>query len=568
MPRLDVIPRPLCRLIALLACGLALFVSECLAGSPSSRAADSPAPRQLWIYCPTNLLVDENIDNLEKLFRRGVKVGYTHVLLADSKFGHLDDLPAPDRYFRNVERLKRIAAELKIELVPAVFPIGWSNDLLYHDPNLAEGLPVRDQLFVVHGGEARLAADPPVSLPGGDFTEANFKKWTWKDDTVVHDQGSARITDPNGRNCRIVQTVKVSPFRQYRIRVRIKTQGFEGAPEVKVIGRDKTLDFNDLGVKPTQNWTWHYVVFNSLENDQVNVYFGCWGGGHGSLWFADAKLEEVGLLNELRRPGAPLVVRKDGDPAATSLVEGSDFETVADPHLGNNPWRGEYDLSHEPPLIHTKLPDGTRLRVSYYHPMIIYGGSVMIALSEPKTMELLRDQAKHVIATFGAKSYFMSHDEIRLFNWDAASERRHLDAGAVLAENVRTCTKILHELAPQADVYTWSDMFDPYHNAHKDYYLVRGDIAGSWEGLDPKTIIANWNFDHRDESLKFFADRGHRQLIAGYYDRPPENVRKWLDSAMKVKGVQSVMYTTWSNNYSDLERFAEIVKQHPWWTQK
>jgi hypothetical protein len=115
-------------------------------------------------------------------------------------------------------------------------------------------------------------------------------------------------------------------------------------------------------------------------------------------------------------------VRRDGDQEAKVLEEGRDFERVVDPRLGNNPWAGEYDVWHEPPTVHTKLPDGTRLRVSYYHPMIIYGGSVMIALSEPRTMELLRDHARRVHTGFGAKSYFMEHDEIRLFNWEDASE--------------------------------------------------------------------------------------------------------------------------------------------------
>ena len=192
--------------------------------------------------------------------------------------------------------------------------------------------------------------------------------------------------------------------------------------------------------------------------------------------------------------------------------------------------------------------------------MIIYGGSVMIALSEPRTMELLRDQANRVHAAFGAKSYFMEHDEIRIFNWDAASERRHLDAGAVLAANVKACTKILRDINPRGQIYVWSDMFDPHHNAVKDYYLVHGSLVGSWEGLDPSVNIANWNFDHRDESLKFFAGRGHHQLIAGYYDSPLDNLTKWLDSAAKSQNVDAVMYTTWQGNYSQIERFAEAVK--------
>ena len=104
-------------------------------------------------------------------------------------------------------------------------------------------------------------------------------------------------------------------------------------------------------------------------------------------------------------------------------------------------------------------------------------------------------------------------------------------------------------------------MFDPHHNAVKDYYLVHGDLAGSWNGLDKNIIFVNWNFDKRDQSLKFFADLGHKQVIAGYYDDDVANTRKWLDSAAKVNGVVGIMYTTWKHNYDDLERFANECRR-------
>jgi hypothetical protein len=34
----------------------------------------------------------------------------------------------------------------KLEVVPALFPIGYSGSLLSHDPNLAAGLPAKDAL--------------------------------------------------------------------------------------------------------------------------------------------------------------------------------------------------------------------------------------------------------------------------------------------------------------------------------------------------------------------------------------------------------------------------------------
>jgi hypothetical protein len=104
-------------------------------------------------------------------------------------------------------------------------------------------------------------------------------------------------------------------------------------------------------------------------------------------------------------------------------------------------------------------------------------------------------------------------------------------------------------------------MFDPNHNAVKGpYYLVNGSLEGSWEGLDADVTLVNWNFGKREPSLKFFADRGHHQVIAGYYDGPPERVRQWLIAAKPYSGVEAVMYTTWRGDYGSLEKFAELVR--------
>ena len=523
---------------------LVLLALSVFAAQPG-RGADL----ERWLYCSQNLWVDENIDYLDGLLRRAAKAGYTHVLLSDSKFAKLGDMDA--RYFRNIDRVKRLAAELHLEIVPALFSIGYSNDLLWHDPNLIEALPVRDALFVVRDGVATLQPEPPVGLKGGDFS--NLKQWDWKDEAIGADNGAALIRDPKGRNARIMQKLKLTPFRQYHLPVRVKTQDFRGTPEVKVLAGNRALNLNHLGVKSTQDWTTHHVVFNSLENNGGNLYLGCWDGGTGSLWFDDAKLEEVGLVNLIRRDGAPLVARTE---AGRGLVEGRDFGKLTDPHMGNRKWPGSYDIYHEPPAIKTSLPNGTRLRVSYYHAVTVYNDQAMICPSEPKTIELLRDQARRMHAAWGAIGYMMSHDEIRVLNWCDACQRRHLDAGAILADNVRTCIRILRETNPGGKIYVWSDMFDPHHNAHKDYYLVRGDLTGSWEGLDKEVVIVNWNFDKRNESLKRFANRGHPQLIAGYYDVGPDQIRRWFDSTKGIGGIVGAMYTTWQNKYDDLEQFA------------
>jgi hypothetical protein len=262
------------------------------------------------------------------------------------------------------------------------------------------------------------------------------------------------------------------------------------------------------------------------------------------------RIEEAGLTNVLRRPGTPCVVK--------GYEEGRDYEPIKDPRLGREPWPGEFQSWHEPPVIRTKtIPDGTRLRVSWYHPAIIYDGQVCCCLTERKTGSLLIDEARRVKAAWRTKGYMMGYDEVRTLNQDDSCRQKHLDAGEILAKHVRGCTTLLRG----SDIYVWSDMFDPHHNAVKDYYLVRGDLAGSWEGLDESVVVVNWNFQKRDQSLKFFADRGHRQVIAGYYDGPLDDVQKWIDSANKVDGVIGVMYTTWQNDYGKIADFATAARQ-------
>jgi sugar phosphate isomerase/epimerase len=57
----------------------------------------------------------------------------------------------------------------------------------------------------------------------------------------------------------------------------------------------------------------------------------------------------------------------------------------------------------------------------------------------------------------------------------------------------------------------------------------------------------------------FFSQRGNRQIIAGFYDEPLENVTAWLESAGKVPGVDGFMYTTWRNDFSKLEEVSRLL---------
>ena len=514
-----------------------LFALILIASSPSPAAQ----PTELWLFYATNLQVDANVTKLEQIWRRAAKAGYSHVLLSDSKFamlGQLGDMQT--HYFDNLAHAKKLADELHLEIVPALFHVGYSSSILAHDPNLAEGLPVIDSLFIVKNNVAHLTPDPPVSLP---------PRPDWRDDNVTLGDALATVRNNTG-NARFVFKLNLSPFRSYHVSVKIKTTAYTEAPKILPMAANHPLQYQSLGIEPTQDWKEHHIVFNSFNNRQVTLYFGVWDDAKGLLQWKDWKIEEVALLNLLRRPDTPCVVK--------GYTEGKDYEPISDPRLGNKPWPGDYEVYHQPPVIKTKgIPDGAQLRVSWYHPAIFEEEQVTCCPVDPKTMNLLADEAKRVKAAFASPAYMIYFDEIRCLNHDQSCRKLNLDAGPLLAKSVRDCANLLQG----ARLYVWSDMFDPHHNAIKDYYLVRGDLAGSWEGLDKSVIIVNWNFPKRDQSLKFFADRGHKQIIAGYYDGQPSQIKPWLTSAANVKNVVGVMYTTWQHKYDDLEEFAKYVKQ-------
>ena len=540
--------------------------------------ADEPRFRPRWFYAAHNLLVDKSVDDLVALIGRAGKSGYNGVLLADYKFNILERMPP--NYFRNVARVREAATKAGIEIVPGVFPIGYSDGLLAHDPNLAEGLPVKDAPFVVKGGEAVLEPDPAAQVRNGDLEDVRgnvFAGFSFQDDpgvttfadraVVHHGKVSCRMQDVAGRNCRLTQRVKVRPHACYRFSCWVKTEELRPANAFRLLvlstGKGgRPLTFHDAGLKPTQDWAPVDVVFNSLDESEVQVYAGQWGGQGGKLWLDELTLEELPLVNVLRRDGCPLLVTSpDGK---TVYEEGKDFQPVRDPKLGQEPYAGEYSFHHPGPALRltpdSRIKDGDRLRVSWYHPIITEGSQVMCCLTEPKVYDLLRDQARRVNDLFHPQTFFLSHDEIRVANWCRSCQATGETPGELLAANVRRCVEIIKEVSPKARVVVWSDMFDPNHNAHDNYYLVNGTLEGSWKGLPEDVVLANWNGDKARESLRFFADRGHTQIIAGYYDDGLDNIKKWEEAAQGVPRVTGFMYTTWQHRYDDLE----AVAAHLW----
>ena len=558
----------------------------CLAGDGPAAVAWS----KRWVYLSGNLYVDANLPPLEGILQRASQAGYTGVLFEDYKSMTWWTLDQPDRWQANAQRLRRAASALNLELVAAVCPFGRANALLAHDVNLASGLPVIDAPCLVRDG--RLVPRQTAELRNGSFEEFRGERaahYSFQDEPGVSswiDQQVARegraslrfeaFTQPHGHG-RICQPVAVQPWQQYRLRAWMKTEHLTADNvQLLVLGGGRTLQYQHLVAgRPgalqsissvrdlTTEWVEQAVTFNSLENTNVLVYAGVWGGRAGRIWWDDLRLDAVPLLNVLRRDSLPLVVR---DAHGAVCEEGRDFERVVDPRLGNHPWRGDYDTRHDPPVV--RIPAGSRLHegacvtLSCYHAAIVYDGQVGCSLAEPKVFDLCAQEVSRNREVLAPDGWFMSHDEIRCGGWEPMERRVGDTAGAMLAGNVARCFALAREHGGGRPVYVWSDMFDPHHNAHDRYFLVNGSLSNSWQGLDRRVVVMKWGSGAMARpGLQFFAARGHAQMIAAYYDGDvAADHAMWMEAARDVPGLIGVMYTTWRNDYAKLEAFA-----HAWW---
>ena len=540
---------------------------------------------QRLVYIQTNLLVDKNVEAVLQVLQHAAKAGYNGVVIADSKFMRWDNLPS--KYLANVRKVRQACTDLKLALLPCVMPIGYSNDLLGRDPNLAEGLPVKDAPFVSRDGRLVPESDPETRLLNGGFEDHKGDmptgwafadqtgKITFSDREVVYEgKASLRMEDigrhdPQYGHGRIMQKLRVRPFRYYHLSVMVKTQDFAGEGEIRATALGTggvMLSYHMPPIAKTQDWKRIDVTFNTLEFSEVALYLGIWGPRNGKIWWDDVRLEPAGLVNAVRRDGAPLrVTSEDGK---TTYVEGKDFDNAKDPLLGNDPYPGSFSAWHKEPVITVpagrSLKEGQRVLLSYYETPIIYNDQVMCCMCEPKVYDICRWQIEQVKAAMEPDGYFMSHDEMRVQGWDESCVKSGKRPGQILADNVARCAEIIRQIAPGKPIHVWSDMFDPFHNARKTgrYYLVKGDGPwyDSWKGLPKDVIVENWNSNPKErmESLKHFDAPGNAQVLAGYYDADPSRITGWLQDAAGIRGLAGVMYTTWRHQYSDLEKFAEI----------
>ena len=531
---------------------LSVVLCLCVGLSFSANAAPQGKMVKRWLFVWRDMSDPKEIDRMIARFPKAQSDGYNGVVFS------ANTVPA------KAAELRDAAKKCGLDLVPIV--MGGNPDR-----NYAEGLLSKDALFVAKDGIATFQPDNPTRPLNTDFEDAtgnHFNHWSFQDDegvttfvdhTVTRTgKTSLRMQDIGknpARHARIVQPIKLQPNRQYRISVWVKTENMNPAdPEVKILSGDATVSFQTFHANATQDWTHYDLSFNSRQFTDAMLYLGSWYGKEGKCWWDDLEIHEIGLVNVLRRPGCPVTVRGEN---GTVYEEGRDFAKIVDPQLH------PYVAYHEPPIIRllagTRIKNGEWLRVSYYHPMLVYQDRLDYCLSETKIFDNWRDEVKRVNDLLHPAAFLMSHDEIRVANQCALCQSKNMTAGELLAWNVRKAAQIIRALRPDASIWVWSDMFDPTHNAQDHFFAVNGTLKGSWKGLDKDVGVMNWNGEAQGKNSRFFADLGLKQMLSGYYDGDNDGagIQGWLTSVKGVPGIEGAMYTTWEDRYDAMDVWAQ-----------
>jgi len=228
-----------------------------------------PRPRN-GVFFLTNLYSDDTFAKDIAIIKEAAALGYDHAMIGDFKFMKWD--LAGQKYIDHVHEFMRVCHENHIQVFAGVAPLGYANELLVRDPNLAEGLPVRKAQFEVGQGLSLEPKEPELQLINGSFAERDRTgspqgwqidagpgvinlddKMTWEGRPALcmemPKEGEAPATQvvsaahaaltPNPVESKAVapgaaQTIKVQPFHYYHVKAMFKVEGGDMRRSVKI----------------------------------------------------------------------------------------------------------------------------------------------------------------------------------------------------------------------------------------------------------------------------------------------------------------------------------------------
>ena len=532
-----------------------------------------------WVYLPRNLLVDKNVDEGLAILRRAAAAGYNGVVVADTKFMRWDNMPR--RYTANVQRFRQAVRDLKLDCIACVCPMGYSNDLLARDPNLAEGLPVVEAPFVARQGKL-VPADDTVHVVNGGFEQSRSNApagWSFVDqpgkisfiDTDEHFEGRGIAADGRHRPARSAARQRPGlpeagrpPVPHYHVAVTVKTENFEacGDVQISVIATDGTmLNYYEPRIETHAALAAGGHHLQQPGAPEVNLYLGVWGG---------RAAKSGGMTCGSSRPAwstwSAATAPRCGPPARTAKpVYGRPrFPGGRRPQTGHRPLRRRIQRVARSALITlpagSRIREGDEIRLSYYHTALITRGRSCAAWPSPRCTKSSAGRSSRSTSTL-RRTAISSGTTKSACKAGTKAAAIGQNAGPASGRNVRGARHWSTRRTPVSRSTCGPTCSTPAQRPAVGPILPgqrRRALVRLLAGLDKDVTIVNWNSNphKRVDSLRHFAQAGHRQILAGYYDGPVESIRGWLKDAEQAGGVSGVMYTTWQHRYGDLESFA------------
>ena len=492
-----------------------------------------------WVWLTDSLVRTDSVERVSDVVRKAKSCGMNGAMFGCGiEFYKHWPKVRRDR----LERIRATFADCGMEMIPVMWALGYGS-MQNYGVDYVEGVPVEGVPFIVQ--ETNAVWDVSASTVTKLDAKTGFQR--------------------SGGYRRLIKKVDVKPHRRYRFAFEFRTKGLVGEKPFRVIARDACLqqylekETIDVTFSPTQDWTACSLSFNSMDSNSYYLYVGFMSGWkEGDFEVRNATLAETPPGNVLRRPGAPTVLRN----AAT----GETYESGRDYVVP----KVRYPVSRQDvPPVTLVLPPGSRIKpgdrllFDCYAPAVVNGRQVSMCLSEPHLYESLEDSATHTEAALHPKRWMLSMDEFRNGGTCAACRARGLTMGQMYADAVTKAYNIIQKVHPGAEVYIWSDMLDPNHNAVKTYYNCRGSFEDGWKWVPKDLIICCWYDRKSDLSMPFFSSKGFRTLAAAYYDEKPpfKWSRQWRDVVRRTDGAIGIMYTTWRHAYDDLPAFGEMLNK-------
>lgn len=593
------------RKVTTTAVSTALFSALAALAAPAA-AADGDCPDcfpKRWIYYGGNVTLPAHVETLKKVIADAAVHGYNGIAVNSGGDGGYHILLKPTEKTavlrKNLAELIALAASQGVELIPVG---GGPAVPTLLKPELVEALPASAS-FTVRQRTATVTSDANLVTNGDFASDAGWARdaaWVKLDRAVDHTgggSGSMKMSPSNvgpAYNSRVYRKLDLAPHKAYRLSFWLKASPRYPVSKlfIQILAEGKNVPvyrnassnlgwgskpdgtWNDRGNSDPkmfaagQDWKKYELEFNTGNASWVTLYLSNQRQGDPStaVWVDDIALREIGLAHPVRRASLPLVVKgKDG----TTYREGSDY--VVDVEKLSIP-------------AGSRLRDGQVLDVAWYQSaenLVSRWGTPATACRD-EYFDIQKAYYDELNKVFGGKfpgskvdRYFMYYDEIRVMNWDPGCKPQPKTAGEYLARMVNGVGARLTGYRRPVEKLVWNDMFDPTMNAIPRYWQVNGDLGKSSVALDRSFVVVNWTGGSiatpaqdadRRVSLKKFADPGHKQVIALYYDSLG-SVNNWLNvlGNQLPPGMDGVMYTTWGSGdyagYAHLGAVADKIRE-------